>query len=86
MRIGDRVLHNGHGLGEIVALNQQAPAPSPTPQIRRGDGEDITRLNRMALFVSLSCAYSADRYPFVVRFDSGYQDVYGESELSLVER
>jgi hypothetical protein len=84
MRIGDRVRHayaNGHGLGEIVALNQQQPVAEH--QIRPGEQEGH-RLNMLAAYVTLSCAYSADRYPFIVRFDSGFQEVYGESELELV--
>jgi hypothetical protein len=28
--------------------------------------------------------YSADRYPYVVKFDTGYQDVYADSELEAV--
>jgi hypothetical protein len=37
-------------------------------------------------FGALACAavYGPDRYPYLVRFDCGYEDVYAQSDLTEV--
>lgn len=78
--IGQRV--NGpHGLGTVVALNNQQtnqyfdehPLVAATIAAEVGLPELLIR-----------SMYDAERYPYVVMFDSGYQDVYGETELEAV--
>lgn len=87
--IGTVVYHDGHGRGVVVSYNGRKPLPE-IPQLRpsgEGDAEEVAELNRLALAISLTpeSIYSGDRYPYRVRFDCGYEDVYGEESLSTSE-
>ena len=97
LHVGDRVRHtsaNSNGLGRIIGLNSSPPtlpagfSPQQLRVSRLGEdvqeAHEVHQLNQMAVAVSLGNLYSSDRYPFVVRFDSGFEEVYGESELELV--
>lgn len=80
LQIGQRVT-GSHGLGTIVRLN--------TTEANRYLTERPLEAANIAGELGLTDAlvgafYSADRYPYVVRFDTGYEDVYAEVELEVV--
>lgn len=76
-----RVFHQGHGLGTVIAYNGIRPnqyfQQKPLEAIRLADQAGLVS----SLFIS---AYSGDRYPNVVQFDSGYKDVYADIEVEVI--
>jgi hypothetical protein len=90
IEVGTRV-RGAHGLGTVVALNERQPnryfeeRPIEAAEIASALGAvvlpDGTRIDAIgALADSL---YDGDRYPYRVRFDTGYEDVYAEGELEV---
>ena len=80
-QVGNRIQHAGHGLGTIVAFNG-----TPPNQYFNERPREVLELVEQVPQLSaglVSSFYSSDRYPYVVRFDSGYQDVYSEGDLTL---
>lgn len=82
--VGTRVVHDyaeGRGPGVIVGLNSQ----EPMPYLEERPLEALSLATEAGLTEAcLNAFYSADRYPFRVRFDrDGYTDVYGCRELRL---
>lgn len=76
-QVGQRV-SGPHGLGTIVNLNRTSSnayfteRPLEAARIAANLGMEGALTNSV---------YSGDRYPYVVRFDTGYEDVYAEGEL-----
>lgn len=72
---GQRINHLGHGLGTIL-------------QVRASNRESISDRTMGALALSApvpiltEAFYSSDRYPYIVQFDNGHRDVYGDTELT----
>lgn len=83
MKVGDRITHFGHGPGVIIALNQTG-----RNKYFEEKPMDAVRLARAAGLIDglVNSLYSADRYPFIVKFDDGYQDAYAEEDLTVVAR
>lgn len=80
LQVGQRV-QGAHGLGTIVRLNSQ--------QTNRYLAERPLEAANLAGALGLTDAvvgafYNGDRYPYIVRFDTGYEDVYSEGELEAV--
>ena len=80
-KIGDHVFHSGHGHGRVVGYNQrpgnrylEERGPAKVLELSKGAEKIVIR----AITSSL---YDGERYPYVVKFDDGYQDVYAETEL-----
>ena len=77
--IGKRV-KGSHGAGVVVAHNGTPSNNYIDGAIEALDSDvDTTIMSGL-----VSSFYSGDRYPNVVLFDTGYQDVYADSELTLV--
>ena len=74
---GTRVKHRGHGEGTVVARNTTT---APTYNIEKGveivDGS-------MATYY-LGYFYTGDKYPNIIQFDTGYCDVYADSEVDAL--
>lgn len=77
--IGTRV-KGSHGVGVVVAHNGNPSNNYIDGAIEALDSDVDTRV----VSGLVSSFYSGDRYPNVVLFDTGYQDVYADSELTLV--
>lgn len=78
-KVGQLVRHNGHGVGTIVALNER-PKNS---YLMKKDGLLIAaKLLAMSGESAVNLLYDGDRYPYVVKFNDGYKDVYSESDLT----
>lgn len=83
LKIGAKVYHSGHKFGTIVAYNGQ----SANQYVEQNLGEPI--LNQ-AIYSGLCDAivksfYNGDRFPYVIKFDSGYQDVYALTDVVACE-
>jgi hypothetical protein len=79
-KVGDRVVHFGHGPGTVVRLNT-------TPKNNYFEEKPVdvlkTAAGNSALLKGLvDSLYDGERYPYVVKFDKGYQDVYSENDLT----
>lgn len=80
--IGTRVYHSGHGYGTIVDYNGQQrnryleERPREAVEIASSLGIDMTQ-------PLINSFYNGDRYPYIIRFDYGYQDVYSEQEFEV---
>jgi hypothetical protein len=84
--INTRVTHFGggdgtHGVGTIVAYNTREPnrylQEKPHEAIRLADEAGL-------LSALVSSTYDGQRYPYVVRWDNGYSDVYAPTDLQQV--
>ena len=80
MKIGQRV-NGSHGNGTIIGLNGQTPADYVLSRRGKECFEDAVSLG----LVNVGTFYSGDRYPYIVKFDDGYEDVYAESELVKIK-
>lgn len=81
-KVGSRVKHHGHGLGTVVKLNN-----TPKNLYFQEKPMEATRMAGKAGLIAglVNSLYDGDRYPYVVKFDKGYQDVYAETELMEVK-
>ncbi|HXQ37118.1 MAG TPA: hypothetical protein VN843_24115 [Anaerolineales bacterium] len=81
LTVGTRVT-GPHGLGTVVEVRVQKLQSDYV----LNHPETIQQCFQLGLGSALVCTfYGADRYPYVVRFDNGYQDVYGNSEIQVVD-
>lgn len=80
LAIGTRV--NGpHGLGTIARYNGVRQDSYVAERVQ----EAATMAAAVgALDALVGGFYSGDRYPYVVRFDTGYEDVYSDCSLEEV--
>lgn len=76
--IGTKVFHSGHGEGEVVGHNGVVP----NKYFREKPLEALEIADHAGMLSGLlaSC-YSADIYPNIIKFNSGYQDVYADTEV-----
>lgn len=81
--LGTRVNHSGHGNGTIVDYNGTSGAALEYLLSERGSAALQSVPIGLAPGIT-SAFYSADRYPYVVQYDSGYRDVYTERELVVI--
>jgi hypothetical protein len=82
MKVGDKVIHAGHGIGTIVALNET----KENRYMKEHPADAIRLASSFGLLGPLgNCFYDNVRYPFIVQFDDGYKDAYSESDLTLKE-
>ena len=79
-QIGDRVIHHGHGPGTVVGYNE-TPRNDYFYERPREVLEAVEEHPILAAGL-VESLYSSDRYPYLVTFDSGYQDVYSEREIT----
>jgi len=82
--VGQRVLHSGHGQGVVLEVRQVQAQESEYMQGERFASACAEDPEFGALCLSLTPLFSADRFPFRVRFDSGYEDVYAPTDLEAV--
>lgn len=69
-----KVCHDGHGLGKIVAYNG---TPADAWALKNLTSPEVSGAVKFGLTDALvSSFYGSDRYPYVIKYDSGYQDVY----------
>lgn len=81
LSIGVRINHPGHGDGTIIGYNGQ-PKNEYTEQL---GSEVIGELVKIGLaFAITNSNYDSNRYPYVIKFDSGYQDVYAPNEITEI--
>jgi hypothetical protein len=76
LEIGTQVIHSGHGEGTIVAYN--------TTENDEYTMEHLNMVPNALMGAALGMFYNGDRYPYVILFDNGYQDVYGDHEVEIV--
>lgn len=83
LSLGTRVTHRGHGAGTIVSYN--GVEPNSYILSRRGLQalQGISSHPVLAAGV-MAGVYNGERYPYVVQFDAGYQDVYNSREFRVV--
>jgi len=81
MKVGDRVVHAGHGKGQIVSMNKMAR----NRYLEEHPADAVRMAGSVGLLGSLAAGfYDSTRYPYVVQFEDGYKDVYSESDLKEV--
>lgn len=73
LEIGQQVYHSGHGNGVVIAYNGV--------EANQYALEHIELIPEQLTTAVVNSFYPADRYPYVILFDDGYSDVYGEQEL-----
>lgn len=76
MKIGQKVI-GPHGAGVIIGLNGQQPAD----YVLFARGKECFEAALSSGLITAGIFYSGDKYPYIVKFDDGYEDVYAESEL-----
>jgi hypothetical protein len=76
--VGSKVYHNGHGVGTIIAYNLSKPLGDDSL------GGDMTAIAiQLGLGAAIvSSMYDGEKFPYIVQFDSGYKDVYAETDFS----
>lgn len=79
--VGDRVI-GPRGAGVVV--RHRVPQARIDYLFSARGSEVLSTLPPVMIPLAVDAVYSADRYPFVVRFDDGYEDVYGPHELQLI--
>lgn len=78
-KLSDTVYHHGHGKGTIIGLNGQ-PKCRYLEEHPKEALEVIAEVSKIGI-VPLGVFYDGERYPYIVQYDSGYRDVYSESDL-----
>ena len=81
--IGQRVRHSGHGAGEVIEVRSGAPHSEGYMESARFSSAFAEEPALGCLAVAMT-AYSPERYPYRVRFESGFEEVYGETELEAI--
>lgn len=88
--IGTKVFHNGHGVGEVIAHNTR-PRNSyleakPLEAIKLATQPELLEVFDESQIISALAAsfYNGDRYPNRIKFVSGYEDVYADTEISVI--
>ena len=81
--IGTKVLHDGHGQGVIKAYN--GTPKNSYLENNLGSPELAAAVNAGLGLSIVSSFYSSDRFPYVVLFDSGYEDVYALDDVVEVK-
>ena len=85
--IGTTVYHFGggsgtHGKGTIIGYNTNKPIAGMSVNFN----EKVEAAAKAGLLGALvSSFYSFENCPYIVKFDSGYTDVYEETSLTLEE-
>lgn len=79
-KAGDHVMHAGHGHGKVVGYNQRPK----NNYFEERPKEVIVAVKKSSILIRglVDSLYDGERYPYVVKFDDGYQDVYSESDLT----
>ena len=75
LEIGTLVHHSGHGNGEIIDYNGNVENTYAVNHINDIPDEIVVAV--------LPSFYPAERYPYIVLFENGYQDVYSDGELEV---
>lgn len=82
LAIGTRVLlSHSDRQGVIVGSNGRNDQPEETA---RSWGEGIQAYTQEMLATAVDSFYPSSRYPWIVKWDDGYQDVYADRELKAV--
>ena len=83
LKIGTKVYHSGHGSGIIIAYNGQ----QPNQYVEQTLGSPL--VNEAIQFGLVNAVvnsfYSGKQFPYVIKFDSGYQDVYALTDVVACE-
>jgi hypothetical protein len=81
-KVGDKVIHHGHGTGIIVKMN----ATQKNLYFEEKPLDAIKAISGNSLLIKglANSLYDESRYPYVVKFEDGYQDVYSEIDLKEV--
>lgn len=80
--IGTRVHHSGHKSGVIVGYNQRAEIGAD--RIRQM--AELGAQMQLPVLLPVDSFYDGARFPYIVRFDSGYTDVYAKSDLEAEQQ
>lgn len=81
--IGTKVNHSGHGVGVIVAYNGRKKNEYVESML--GSSELMGAVNHGLGMAIIESFCSGDRFPYIVKFDSGYQDVYAVDDVTEVK-
>jgi len=78
-KIGDKIFHSGHGEGKIVGFNGVEKS-----KYLESHPEAVKFACELGLIEGvINSFYSKETYPYIVKFNSGYQDVYSENDLTF---
>lgn len=83
LSIGTKVNHSGHGNGVIVAYN--GFVKNEYVERNLGSAEVSAAIKAGLAFAVIGSFYSGDRFPYVIKFNSGYQDVYATDDISEIK-
>ena len=75
------VVLGSHGIGTIIGLNEVKP-------LRYFEEDPVTAVDIASrcelLGAIVAGVYNKERYPFVVKWEDGYIDVYSACELEII--
>lgn len=81
-KINQRVQHSGHGPGTVVGYNTREKNSYLEGNLL---SPHMAAAVEAGLFPAIvDSFYSGDRYPYKVKFDSGYEDVYSDDDLAPI--
>ena len=78
--IGTRVYHKIHGDGTVVGYNEREPGNGYMPK----DGLEALRIATALGVLGASSIHDEEQFPYEVRFDSGFEEVYGPHSLEVI--
>lgn len=83
LKVGTRILHQfgtrGHGRGTIIGYNGTPPISEYATSHR---GREAFIEGTQHGLINVGSFYDGVAYPYRIRFDSGYEDVYARTDFS----
>lgn len=83
LQLNDRVYHNGHQFGTVIEVRESKSLVTLHQVLTQANSLNDLLLDQFGSRL-LQGVYSPQKYPYKVRFDTGYTDVYSERDLELV--
>jgi hypothetical protein len=83
-QVGDRIHHAGHGPGTVIEVRTGTTNSAAEYLLSERGAEALANLPALLLPALVDAGYTPERYPYRIRFDSGYTDVYSEIGLRLI--
>jgi hypothetical protein len=84
-QVGDRVRHTGHGPGTVIEVREARSNSAAEYLLSRRGAAQLARIPGELVPAMVDSMYSPDRYPYRIRFDSGYTDVYSDNGLTPIQ-